>query len=170
MVDGKSRRGDKRDERGRYSSRGNGRGRRRRLKTLQRMLAADGLTRHGEERTIVWKQESGAPELPRQARASATGTDRGRLDLSQSARVTETTRSPRAAARGDQGQRLESAGPAMREISAPRCNRQAEGRGHHRDRPRDGKLVMREIRGIVKEEMVEMEKELEALYAPIGRK
>ena len=41
---------------------------------------------------------------------------------------------------GDQGHRLESAGPAVRAISAPRCDRQAEGRGHYRDRPRDGRL------------------------------
>jgi hypothetical protein len=34
----------------------------------------------------------------------------------------------------------ESAGPAVRAISAPGRSRQAEGRGHHCDRPRDGRL------------------------------
>ena len=40
----------------------------------------------------------------------------------------------------DPGHRMESAGPAVRAISPPGRCRQAEGRGHHGDRPRDGRL------------------------------
>ena len=73
--------------------------------------------------------------------ACASRTDRGRLDLSHAgAGEPETSRSPRAAIRGHPGHCLESAGPVVRAISTPRCIRQAEGRGHHRDRPRDGRL------------------------------
>ena len=45
-----------------------------------------------------------------------------------------------ATARGGARHRLESAGPVVRAISAPGRDRQAEGRGHDRDRPRDGWL------------------------------
>ena len=48
----------------------------------------------------------------------------GALDLSHvGPSESETSRSPRATIRGDQGHRLESAGPVVRAISAPRCNR-----------------------------------------------
>ena len=73
--------------------------------------------------------------------ACASRTDRGRLDLSHvGPRKSETSRSPRATIGGHQGHRLESADPVVRAISASRCSRQAEGRGHHRDRTRDGRL------------------------------
>src|SRR5262245_34228517 len=56
--------------------------------------------------------------------ACASRTDRGRLDLSHvGPRESETSRSPQATIRGDQRHRLESAGPVVRAISAPRCNR-----------------------------------------------
>src|SRR3984893_56510 len=44
------------------------------------------------------------------------------------------------AARGGARHRLESAAPLVLAISAPGCYRQAESRGHERDRPRDGWL------------------------------
>ena len=56
------------------------------------------------------------------------------------ARVSRKLHDRRAAIPGDPGHCVESAGPPMRAISAPSRVRQAEGRGHHCDRPRNGRL------------------------------
>jgi len=86
--------------------------------------SAHGLSWSGALGTL--NRRAGLARLHHQGRqpASAPGADRGRLDLSHvSPRQSETSRSPRATIRGDQRHRLESAGPVVRAISAPRCNR-----------------------------------------------
>ena len=122
LVDGACRRGAPSDARGRSRRCGHGGGRSRRLSTLHQCSPADGLSRPRAERTFVREHRAARRDYQGRQCASTSRTDRGRLDLSYvRPRESETSRSSRATVRGDQGHRLESAGPAVRAISAPRC-------------------------------------------------
>jgi hypothetical protein len=112
----------------------------RRLPPLRQSSAADGLPRLGAQRTFV--REHNPSRRHHQGRQPPGGRVliEGAWTYRMTARVSRKLRPSRAAVHGHSGHCVESAGPAVCAISAPGRRRQAKGRGHHGDRPRDGRL------------------------------
>ena len=147
LVDGAGGRGAPGDARGRLDRRGHGGGRSRRLSRFanpRQLMAYLGLvpSEHSSGSSRPARRNHQGRQCP-----CASRTDRGRLDLSHvGPRQSETSRSPRATSAAIRDIAWKAQVRLCARYRRRRCG-QAEGRGHHRDRPRDGRLHLGDRRG-----------------------
>jgi len=103
--------------------------------------AVDGLSWPGPQRTFLRRQHPARRNHQGRQCPGAARPDRGGLDIPHAGPgQPKASRSPRTAARGDPRHCVESANPALREVSSPRRRRQAKGYRHDCHSPRDDRF------------------------------
>ncbi|CAA9276110.1 MAG: Transposase, partial [uncultured Acetobacteraceae bacterium] len=141
LVDGAGGRGLPSHARRRLPERGHLRGRDRRRAPLRQPAAAHGLSRPGAVREFDRREGPARRHHQGRQRPGPPRADRRRLDLPlPRADEPAAGRAAGRSAEGRAGDRLEGAGAPLRPLPQAHGPRQAAGRGHHRDRARDGRL------------------------------